>query len=259
MKAAASCPSWHVSIVSHGHGDSTLGPIRDIHHRLGHRPHRIVLTLNAGEDDAFLGSLSDRIRNHIDVIRNASPRGFAANHNAVGLTATSDFLLLADPDLRVHEPIFAPLEARLMSDAVGIASPVAMNSEGEVEDNGRSLFSPLDLLTRHTQSGRQAVSNHQVAVETVDWVAGLCMAMRSDTFQRVGGFDERFHMYCEDVDLCLRVKALGKSIERLHDIRVIHDARRRTLKSPRHFYWHLQSLLRLWRSAPYREARVRTR
>jgi N-acetylglucosaminyl-diphospho-decaprenol L-rhamnosyltransferase len=44
----------------------------------------------------------------------------------------------------------------------------------------------------------------------VDWVSGVCMAMRRQDYLAVGGFDARFFMYCEDLDLCIRLSKLGK-------------------------------------------------
>lgn len=44
----------------------------------------------------------------------------------------------------------------------------------------------------------------------VDWVSGVCMLMRTKDYLAVGGFDARFFMYCEDVDLCMKLSKLGK-------------------------------------------------
>ncbi|MBV5303469.1 MAG: glycosyltransferase family 2 protein [Chlorobium sp.] len=54
------------------------------------------------------------------------------------------------------------------------------------------------------------------------YATGCCFAMRCRDFEEVGGFDESFAMYAEDVDLSLRVRALGKSIEYVPSSRVWH-------------------------------------
>ena len=77
------------------------------------------------------------------------------------------------------------------------------------------------------------------------------MAFKSSTFRRLGGFDERYFMYCEDVDLCWRAQLAGYSLAKA-GATVMHRTRRRTLKSWEHLQWHVLSLLRLWGSAPYR-------
>jgi GT2 family glycosyltransferase len=57
---------------------------------------------------------------------------------------------------------------------------------------------------------------------STDYATGCCFAMRCCDFEAVGGFDESFAMYAEDVDLSLRVRALGKSIEYVPSSRVWH-------------------------------------
>jgi N-acetylglucosaminyl-diphospho-decaprenol L-rhamnosyltransferase len=56
----------------------------------------------------------------------------------------------------------------------------------------------------------------------VDWVTGACLMMRRDTFNKLGGFDESFFMYFEDVDLCKRVKDLGLKVIYYPKTTVIH-------------------------------------
>lgn len=55
----------------------------------------------------------------------------------------------------------------------------------------------------------------------VGWVSGVCMLMRREDFLKVGGFDARFFMYCEDVQLCLKLSKLGK-IMLLDDFPIVH-------------------------------------
>lgn len=64
------------------------------------------------------------------------------------------------------------------------------------------------------------------------------------------GFSERFHMYCEDVDLCLRVQLQGGVLEAA-ETEIIHLAQRASHKRLRFASWHLWSLLRLWTSGVY--------
>jgi GT2 family glycosyltransferase len=55
----------------------------------------------------------------------------------------------------------------------------------------------------------------------VDWVSGVCMVMRTKDYLVVGGFDARFFMYCEDIELCLKLGKLGK-IMVYDDFAVMH-------------------------------------
>jgi hypothetical protein len=84
-----------------------------------------------------------------------------------------------------------------------------------------------------------------------DWLAGMCLVMNSEAFGSVGGFDERYFLYCEDTDLCLRLQLAGWRLRHVPNVRVVHDARRASHRALRPFLWHVTSLLRLWTSSPY--------
>ncbi len=252
--------SWTVSIVSHGHGARVIPVLTDVHLQLTGRPHRIILTLNQPENTAFLRQLPGSIHAHLEVRTNPKPQGFAANHNAALATSTSDYMLIADPDLRLPEPLFSPLEQQLGQAHIGIVSPQAYTADGQAEDNGRGMVTPESLFRRYIlgrqQDTRRIARREQAAV---DWLAGLFLAMRSETFTRLGGFDPAYFLYCEDVDLCLRARQIGLSVELIPELRIIHPANRDTLKKWRHLLWHMRSMLRLWRSPAYRAERRRRR
>jgi N-acetylglucosaminyl-diphospho-decaprenol L-rhamnosyltransferase len=90
----------------------------------------------------------------------------------------------------------------------------------------------------------------------VDWISGAFMMFKSSAFRKLGGFDERYFMYCEDVDICLRLQLAGYKLVRA-DATVTHHTQRRTLKNLQHLVWHVRSLLRLWNSAPYKQYKQR--
>jgi len=85
----------------------------------------------------------------------------------------------------------------------------------------------------------------------VDWLAGMCLIVRSSAFAAVGGFDERFYLYLEDADLCLRLQLAGWRIRQIDGATVIHAAQRASHRSFRHLRWHVASLMKHWLSRAY--------
>ena len=81
------------------------------------------------------------------------------------------------------------------------------------------------------------------------------MLMRRAAFSRLGGFDGRYHLYFEDVDLCTRARLDGMTILVDPSLRVSHDPRRRSRRVGQHLVWHVQSALRFFTSDVYRRAR----
>jgi GT2 family glycosyltransferase len=88
-----------------------------------------------------------------------------------------------------------------------------------------------------------------------DWVAGFFMLFRSGVFERLGGFDERYFLYYEDVELCSRARLAGSKIVWMPGVKVVHDARRHSHRDAKFLYWHLRSIARFFASPVYRAAR----
>jgi hypothetical protein len=77
-----------------------------------------------------------------------------------------------------------------------------------------------------------------------DWVAGMFMLFRNELFREIGGFDERYFLYYEDVDLCFRLRQHGYDVVLVPDARAAHFAQRQSHRNPRYLLWHVRSLVR---------------
>lgn len=246
-------PDWSLSVVSHGHLPQIRALLADARKLLDPARFEVFLTLNLPESaDGLEQEWPGRLR----VIQNHEPKGFGANHNAALRQASGKWVATVDPDLRLgsRDP-FAGLESALEGETTGIVSPTVLDEHGDCSDHAREVPTPGRLFLRYASGGPASFDRWLTIPHDVDWLAGLFMAMRRDNFLQLGGFDERFHMYCEDVDLCLRSWNAGLAVRVIPGAQVTHSARRRTLKSARHFFWHLASLGRLWTSLSYREFR----
>ena len=128
----------------------------------------------------------------------------------------------------------------------GCAYPVQVNAQGQLQDSERELPTPQALLRRHALGRREL---------RVDWVNAACLVLPQPVWQAVGGFDESYFMYCEDVDLCLRVRLAGLALVQA-PVQIEHSGQRASHQRWGHLRWHVRSLLRLWRSPVYRQARL---
>jgi len=72
----------------------------------------------------------------------------------------------------------------------------------------------------------------------------MFMLLRRDAFAAVGGFDARYHLYYEDVDLCARLRLAGYDIRLVPSASVVHLARRQSRRDIRYLLWHLRSMTR---------------
>jgi len=227
-----------LSIVSHLHGELLHGLLRDIE-QLGTAV-EVLLTVNVPEllpfEPAGFGF-------PIKVIENAAPRGFGANHNAAFRQAAGDRFCVLNPDVRIDRDPFPALLEALQDDNTGVAAPVVVSPAGVIEDSARKFPTLLSVASKVfvAPSLDYAVGDRPFSP---DWVAGMFMLFRREVFERAGGFDERYFLYYEDVDLCRRLGRLGYRVTLVPAARVVHDARRHSHGNLRHLMWHTASLLR---------------
>lgn len=232
------------SVVSHGHASMLLDLLQDM--AATRSPlDELVITLNLGREDASqLEALAARLPFACRFVRNPQPLGFGANHNQAFRTALpnagpDDVFLVLNPDLRWRaDPIFALAQAALAI-GIGVAAPRVYSASGQVEDSWRETLTPWQLFKRYGLRQRHAATKP-------DWAAGMCLAFRAQAYAEVGGFDQAFFMYCEDMDLGLRLRDAGWQTAFCGDVSVVHAAQRASRKSPQHLRWHVQSLLRFW-------------
>jgi Predicted glycosyltransferases len=117
----------------------------------------------------------------------------------------------------------------------------------------RKNLTPWSLVQRHFFGRRHAAKIESSAHigKPFRWVAGMCLLIDSAAFRAVGGFDERYFLYCEDYDLCARFYNSGYKVVLDQGSRIIHDAQRGSHRSKRYLYWHVSSLLRVWSSRAF--------
>ena len=221
---------------------------------------RVVVTSNVPVLDQFsdLLGIAQSYPFEVQLIENSNPNGFGANHNQAFNLARDHFSLkdtdifcVVNPDIEVFDPGLLPaLHKALLKTTVGLAYPVQIGGDGKALDYERPLPSPRAIFLR--QLARHSGWRLKDERSATDWVSGAFMAFRVGVYAELGGFDERYFMYCEDVDLCLRAQLAGYQLARA-DATVIHHTQRRTLKSLQHLSWHVQSLFRLWRSNAYHQ------
>lgn len=163
----------------------------------------------------------------VEYVKPASNIGFGAAHNlAMGRSiSSSHYHLIVNPDIRFDSEVISEL-ARFMEahPMVGLAMPKVLHPDGEEQSLCKRLPSPFDLFLRRFVGGDGRVLfkkrwdqyelrelNMDVPRE-IPCLSGCFMFLRSEILKKVGGFDERYFMYMEDVDLCRRIAKHTKTI-----------------------------------------------
>jgi N-acetylglucosaminyl-diphospho-decaprenol L-rhamnosyltransferase len=238
--SAEHCAQVTVSIVSHGHGALVSSLLADLATHCG-RGIGVILTLNIPES-LTIGDGAYPFQ--VKLIRNDAPKGFGANHNAAFEYCRSAYFCVLNPDIRISENPFPQLVEELRNSKVGVVAPRILDPVGNIEASARRYPTPWFIVRKLFDSTAGLDGRTDQTAPSPDWVAGMFMLFRQEVYSELTGFDERYFLYYEDVDLCRRLRKRGYDVCLLPSVSAVHHARRESRRSLRHLRWHLVSMLR---------------
>lgn len=198
----------------------------------------VIVVDNASWDDSV--AMVKREFPEVKIIENRLNEGFGKAHNRGAGIAQGRYLMLLNPDAKAHPSALKELVA--YADAhpdIGILGPKVLNPDGSLQYSCRRFPVYEAGLFRNTFLGRLFPQNrfvrdymmtdfdHASTIE-VDWLSGCAMLIRREAWQQLGGFDEQFFMYCEDVDLCWRAHEAGWKVTYHPEAVVTHAIGRST-------------------------------
>lgn len=241
-----------VSIVSHGQGKLVSALLEDL--ARSNSICKVLLTQNIPEEEI---ACPDSLRSRVHLIRNEQPQGFAANHNQAFQQCTTPLFAVLNPDLRLKQDPFPALHNALSQNNAGVIAPRVCNPEGGVEDSARRFPTLSGLFAKCLGLNNGCIILEGQTPQPVDWTAGMFLLFKTEVFRDVGGFDEGYFLYYEDVDICVRLWNAGSAVVLHPGISVIHAAQRASRRRLRYMAWHLSSMVRYFRKYACRLPRNR--
>jgi GT2 family glycosyltransferase len=169
----------------------------------------------------------------IRVIETGGNLGFARANN-IGIRASEGTaLLLLNSDTVVPAGALDHLLEELNRDtSVAVVGPRLVDGNGRAELSFGRMIGPLNELRQKRLAQSDAVEMLTRRRQYPDWVSGACLLVRRSDAEAVGGLDERFFMYTEDVDFCAAVRARGRRILFTPDVEVVHLRGRSAASAP---------------------------
>ncbi|HTW99328.1 MAG TPA: glycosyltransferase family 2 protein [Acidimicrobiales bacterium] len=201
------------------------------------------------------------------IIESDANRGFGAGVNAGVARTSAPFVLACNPDVELRPGALACLLACLGS-GVAVVAPALLDEAGRTRPGPRPLptlrSSWLHAFVGVLAPGSTAARRHrqrqaeQLASGQACWVPGACLLFRREAFSAVGGFDESYFLYLEEVDLCRRLGESGWRIAYEPAAVAVHSGgastSRRPLRSVAAYHRSLWRYLRSTSSGPERIA-----
>jgi GT2 family glycosyltransferase len=205
-----------VVIVSFNNAD-TLGDSLALLARQLRDGDEIVVVDNASTDNS--AGVAESSVSEVVVIRNTRNAGFAAGCNLGAAAASGDLLLFLNPDSSVAEGFRDAIDGAPAG--WGAWMGLVTMQDGELVNTSGGVLH----FTGVAWAGRagEPVSAAASAPAEVGFASGACLVIPRALYLKLGGFPEHFFMYCEDVDLSLRVRLRGQAVGVLPAARADHD------------------------------------
>ena len=202
-------------VVDYNVGPALVDAVRSL---LDEKIGEVIVVENgdAGSTASALGALAEKVT----IVHPGENLGFGAgvNRGVAALSSNVDLVVVANPDSVAHEGSVAKL-VRSIGDhpTWAVVGPTIKTSDGGIYPSVRQFPSPLDAAG-HALLGAIAPENRFTkryrfaspkSDGDVDWVSGAFFLVRRSAFEDIGGFDEAYFMFAEDMDFCWRAHQRG--------------------------------------------------
>lgn len=197
---------------------------------------RAVVVDNASGDFPLLSQAvaENKWSSWVNLILAPRNGGFAYGNNLgiqLAIEHGADYLLLLNPDTQVRPRAVESLAAFLRSRPdVAIVGPSFENLDGtewpmafRFPSIGTEFCAALGIgLVTRLLGDRTVAKRMPPVTQRVDWVSGAAMMIRAEVFRTIGGFDERYFLYFEETDFCLRAARAGFATWYFPESRIMH-------------------------------------
>jgi GT2 family glycosyltransferase len=232
--AASATPNVDVVIVSYRDAGWLRPCLRTLLEHAGSARLNVVVVSNGGDDTP---ALVRREFPGVEVLE-CENRGFAHANNLALRAGSAPYALLLNPDTEITEGTLGALVAALEErPEVGLLGVRQVDSDGRLWPTIRYFPSALRALgdalgaerlaRRPSWLGERELDESRYDGEVAcDWTSGSFMLARREALEAAGLLDERFFIYSEEPDLCLRMKRAGWAVRHVPQMTIVHHAGR---------------------------------
>lgn len=240
-------PSISAVIVSYNTRDLLMKCIDSVKSSWDTGPVEIFVVDNGSADGS--GQEVEKRFPNVKLIKNPSNAGFAAANNLALKQATGKHIVLLNSDAELRKDSLALMQKFLKETPdAGAVGPRLVYDDGTVqpsadsfpnlmteflhlfrlkylipgEDMRRRLAPAISRVSGKTVSTYFQTYSDEMTPTVVDCVSGACLMVKKQVIDRVGPLDEKFFMYMEDMDWCLRIRKAGYNVYYMREVEVVH-------------------------------------
>ncbi len=223
-------PDLAVIIVNYDSGPWLARCLDSLEAHRGGLPTEVVVVDNASRDGSEWAAAR---RDGVRLVRNPRNVYLSPAWNQGAALTRASWLLFLNPDTEWwHGTLAGYVAEAAAATRAGIVGPMVRNTDGTVYASGRTFPSVVDALghafitpfTRDNRFTRRIEMGgwDRSTPRDVDWVSGCCMLMPRAAFDEVGGFDEAFPLYAEELDISARLHDAGWTVRFTPAVEIIH-------------------------------------
>ncbi|MGJ0577776.1 galactosyltransferase-related protein [Xenorhabdus bovienii] len=246
----------YISVVSHNH-EKIIKEINCLPNLS--KDFTVVLKSNIEE------KIADYCSQHgIIHLTSTIPLGFGENNNSIfhyckeklGMDK-KDYFIILNPDVDITSESIEKLILHMTHDNASFTTiNLYRDYNFQAHDYSIRYFPKLSdfIFSFIGLKNKTKIEKEKITIPcSVDWAAGSFLAFRVDMFEKIGGFNPKYFMYCEDIDICLRLKNIDCSLIYYPNITAVHLAQHKNRNIfSKHFFWHVKSsMLYLIEKAKY--------
>jgi hypothetical protein len=203
-----------------------------LHATLDHRVESEVIVIDNNSSDGSQEMVRTKFKG-VRLIESKENMGYCRAANLGVRQSEGRYVLTSNSDIEFKEGHLSGIVSFMDENPdIGAVGPRLVNSDGSIQHSCRNFPSFFNAMVhafagiffpnnRFSRKYKMMDFDHN-KTSRVDWVSGACMLFRREAFERVSGFDERYFMYVEDMDICYAINVAGYSVYYYPDVTALH-------------------------------------
>ncbi len=183
----------------------------------------IIIVDNNSADETV--SIIEKYKS-VRLIKSSENVGFSKGNNKGAKAAKGEYLFFLNPDIKtLNNSVQKLMDYANLTDNVGIVAPQLIKENGGVQASVTNLPNLKNLFLEYLFNKKNVFSEYAPTgneATKVEAVYGAAMLIKKELFLKIGGFDERYFLFYEDLDLCRKVRKLGYKVIYFPQAKFIH-------------------------------------